>query len=150
MRLCESNSPAEAKVSAEGWGGSAPSTGAEIPLQPMEQTMGREALPCSSWSSTVEQIPTCSPWRSTVEQISICSLGRTPHRSRGMCLKEAVTPWGAHAGAGSCQDLQTHGERSPHQSRFADRACDPMGTHSEAACSGRTAPHGKDPLWGSS
>jgi len=62
----------------------------------------------------VEQISTCSPWKG-------------PHTGAGGCLKEAVTPWGAHAGAGSCQDLWTHGERSPHQSRFSGRACDPHG-----------------------
>jgi len=38
-----------------------------------------------------------------------------------------VTPSGARTGAGSCQDLRTRGERSPHQSRFAGRACDPTG-----------------------
>jgi len=35
--------------------------------------------------------------------------------------------WGACAGAGSSQDLWTRGERTPCQSRFAGRACDPMG-----------------------
>jgi len=62
----------------------------------------------------VEQISTCSPWKG-------------PHAGAGGCLKEAVTLWGARAGAGSCQDLQTCGERSLWQSRFAGRACDPMG-----------------------
>jgi len=38
-----------------------------------------------------------------------------------------VTPWKACAGAGSWQDLWPHGERSPCWSRFADRACDPVG-----------------------
>ncbi|GAB0185960.1 zinc finger and BTB domain-containing protein 5 [Grus japonensis] len=42
-------------------------------------------------------------------------------------LKEAVTLWEAHAGAGSWQDLWTRGERSPRQSRFAGRTCDPVG-----------------------
>ena len=41
--------------------------------------------------------------------------------------KENVTPWEAHAGAGSCQDLWTRGEKSPRQSRFAGRTCDPVG-----------------------
>ena len=40
----------------------------------------------------MEQIYTCSPWKG-------------PHARAGGCLKEAVTPWGACAGAGSCQDL---------------------------------------------
>ncbi|GAB0186109.1 hypothetical protein GRJ2_001076200 [Grus japonensis] len=87
----------DTKVNAEGGAGGAPSARAEIPLQPMEKTM-------------VEQISTFSPWR-------------TPHRSRWRHLKEAVTPWEAHAGTSSWQDLWPHGERS----RFAVRTCDPMG-----------------------
>ncbi|GAB0179376.1 zinc finger and BTB domain-containing protein 5 [Grus japonensis] len=36
-------------------------------------------------------------------------------------------PWEAHAGASSWPDLWTRGERSPRQSRFAGRTCDPVG-----------------------
>jgi len=43
-----------------------------------------------------------------------------------MPLKETAIPWRAHAGAGSCQDLWTRGERSPRWSRFAGRACEPV------------------------
>ncbi|GAB0183460.1 zinc finger and BTB domain-containing protein 5 [Grus japonensis] len=71
-----------------------------VPLQPVEKTM-------------VEQISTCSPWR-------------TPCQSRWRHLKEAVTPWEAHTGASSWQDLWPHGERSPCRSRFAGRTCDPV------------------------
>jgi len=42
-------------------------------------------------------------------------------------LKQAMTLWKAHTGAGSWQDLWTSGERSPNWSRFAGRTCDPMG-----------------------
>ena len=45
MRICERNNPADTKVSAEGGGGGAPGAGAEIPLQPVEQTMVRQAVP---------------------------------------------------------------------------------------------------------
>jgi len=38
-----------------------------------------------------------------------------------------VTPWEACAGVGSFQGLWTCGEGSPRGSRFAGRACDPMG-----------------------
>ena len=38
-----------------------------------------------------------------------------------------MTPWEAHAGAGSWQDLWPHGERSPRWSRFAGRTCDSAG-----------------------
>jgi len=58
-----------------------------------------------------------------------------PLAGAGGCLKEAVTPRRALAGAGSCQDLWTLGERSPRWSRFAGRACDPVGTHTGPACS---------------
>jgi len=57
----------------------------------------------------------------------------TPCCSRGM-PEGGCDPVGARTGAGSCQDLRTHGERSPCQSSFAGRACDPM-THTGAACS---------------
>ena len=65
-------------------------------------------------------------------------------------LKEAVTPWGARAGAGSCQDLQTHGERSTHQSSLLAGLVTVWGTQAGAGCSWRTAPYGKNPYWGSS
>jgi len=42
---------------------------------------------------------------------------RGAHAGAGL-LAGLVTPWG---------DLQTRGERSPHQSRFVGRACDPVG-----------------------
>jgi len=51
--------------------------------------MVRQAVPCSPWRSMEEQISTCSPWKG-------------PYAGAGGCLKEAVTLWGAHAGAGSC------------------------------------------------
>jgi len=55
VRICERNNSADTKVSeAEGAGG-APDVGAEVPLQPMEQTMVRQGVPL--------QISTCTPWR---------------------------------------------------------------------------------------
>ena len=52
-----------------------------------------------------------------------------PSWSRWMCLKEAVTPWRAHAGAGSCQHLWPCGE-------------EPM---LEQVCWQDLWPHGRDP-----
>ncbi|GAB0180448.1 AN1-type zinc finger protein 5-like [Grus japonensis] len=42
---CERNDSADTKASAEGGAGGAPGSGAEIPLQPMEKTMVRQAVP---------------------------------------------------------------------------------------------------------
>jgi len=45
VRLWERNNSADTKVSEEGGEGGAPGAGAQIPLQPMEQTMVRQAAP---------------------------------------------------------------------------------------------------------
>jgi len=66
-----------------------------------------------------------------------------PHARSGECPKEVVTLWGARAGAGSWQDLWTHGERSPHWSWFAGRACDPVGDPPWSSL-WKTVLHGKD------
>ncbi|GAB0208746.1 epimerase family protein SDR39U1 [Grus japonensis] len=95
VRICERNNCADTKVSEEGGGGGAPGTGAEIPLQPVEKAMVRQAVPLQPMEDDgmmMEQIFPCSPWR-------------TPRWSRWRHLKEAGTPWEAHAGAGSWQDL---------------------------------------------
>ncbi|GAB0182143.1 acid sphingomyelinase-like phosphodiesterase 3b [Grus japonensis] len=42
---CERNNAADTKVSEEGGGGGAPGARAEIPLQPLEKTMVRKAVP---------------------------------------------------------------------------------------------------------
>ncbi|GAB0205507.1 acid sphingomyelinase-like phosphodiesterase 3b [Grus japonensis] len=45
VRRCERNSPADTNVSEEGGGGGAPGARAEIPLQPLEKAMVRQAVP---------------------------------------------------------------------------------------------------------
>ena len=45
VRICERNSSPDTKVSAEGEVGGAPGSGAAIPLQLMEKTMVRQAVP---------------------------------------------------------------------------------------------------------
>ncbi|GAB0181526.1 hypothetical protein GRJ2_000617900 [Grus japonensis] len=45
MRICERNNSADTKVSEEGGAGGAPGSRAEIPLQPVEKTMVRQAVP---------------------------------------------------------------------------------------------------------
>jgi len=63
------------------------------------------------------------PWQSRYPP---AARGR-PHAGAGGCPTDAVTLWRAHTGAGSWQDLWPHEERSPRRSRFAGRACDPVG-----------------------
>ncbi|GAB0175634.1 hypothetical protein GRJ2_000028600 [Grus japonensis] len=114
VRRCERNNSADTKVSEEGGAGGAPGAGAEIPLQPLEKTMVRQAVPLQPMEDDGgAEIPPAAHGG--------------PHTRAGGCLKEAVTPWEAHVGASSWQDLWPHGERSPRWSRFAGRTCDPMG-----------------------
>jgi len=101
------NNSADTKVSEEGGGGGAQGVGAEtLPLQQVLKTMVRQAVPLQSME---------------------VHGGADIHTGPSGCLKEDVTPWEACTRPGSCQDLWTHGERTPHQSRFAGRACDPVG-----------------------
>ncbi|GAB0204664.1 zinc finger and BTB domain-containing protein 5 [Grus japonensis] len=80
----------------------------------MEKTMVRQAVPLQPMEDDGEQRFHLQPVEDpTLEQV--------------MAPNEAVTPWEAHAGAGSWQNLWPRGERSPHQSRFAGRTRDPMG-----------------------
>ncbi|GAB0177027.1 hypothetical protein GRJ2_000167900 [Grus japonensis] len=53
-RRCEKNNSADTKVSEEGGGGDAPGAGAEIPLQPVEKTMVRQAVPLQPMEVDVE------------------------------------------------------------------------------------------------
>ncbi|GAB0190217.1 acid sphingomyelinase-like phosphodiesterase 3b [Grus japonensis] len=45
VRICERNNSTDTKVSEEGGGGGAPGAGTEIPLQPVEKTMVKQAVP---------------------------------------------------------------------------------------------------------
>ncbi|GAB0202867.1 hypothetical protein GRJ2_002752300 [Grus japonensis] len=45
MRICERNNSADTKVSEEGEGEGVPGIEAEVPLQPLEKTMVRQAVP---------------------------------------------------------------------------------------------------------
>ena len=110
MRRCERDNSADTKVREEGGGGGAPGARAEIPLQPVVKTMVRQAVPLQPMEGL--------QW----SRYPPAACGG-PHAGAGGCPKEAVTLWKAHAGAGSWQDLWTHGKRSPRWSRFAGRIC---------------------------
>jgi len=45
VRICDRNNSADTKVSEAGGEGDAPGAEAEIPLQPLEKTMVRQAVP---------------------------------------------------------------------------------------------------------
>jgi len=95
VRQCEQNYSADSKFSEEGGGGGAPGAGAEVPVQPMQKTMVKQAVRCSPWRSTVEQISTCSPWRTTHRRrwtpIGGSDLVESPCWSR--VLAGPVDPW---------------------------------------------------------
>jgi len=88
---------------SEGGGGGTSGARAETPLLPVEKTAVRQAVP--------------------LQPMEVHSGANThpeahggPRTGIGRCLKEAVTPWGAHTGAGSWQDLWSHGEEpTPEQ-----------------------------------
>jgi len=80
----------------------------------VEKTVVRQAVPLAAHGGP--------QW----SRYPLAACGR-PHIRAGECLKEAVTLWEARAGAGSWKDLWPHGKSSPRQSRFAGRACDPVG-----------------------
>ena len=113
MRICERNNAADTTVSGVGGKRGAPGARAEFPPQPVVKTMVRQAVPLQPMEAHNGADLHLCPWM-------------TPCRS-GDCLKEAVTPWRACTGAGFWQDLWTCGERSLCWSRFAVRACDPVG-----------------------
>jgi len=92
VRIHERNNSADTNVSDEGGRGGAPGTTAEIPLQPMKTTMVGQAVPPAVHEG---------PWWSR----SPPAAQGGPHAGAGGYLKEAVNPWGVHAGGGSWQDM---------------------------------------------
>jgi len=112
VRLCERNNSADTKVSHEVGGGGAPDTAADSPVVCGENRGEAGCAPAAHGGLQWSRSPPAAHG--------------PPHVTAGGYLKEAVTSWEAHAGAGSWQDLWTR-ERSPHQSRFADGAFDPVG-----------------------
>jgi len=72
---------------------------------------------------------------------------RGPHAGGGGCLKEVVTPWRAHAGAGCWQNLRPHGGPTLEQS--VPKGLRPVGRDPRWSSSRRTAARGKDSYWNS-
>ena len=105
---------ADTKVSAEGGGGGAPGAGAEIPLQPLEKTMVRQAVPLQPMGDGGEQRFHLQPMEDpTPEQVETPEGGCDPVGSPGWS-KLLAGP-------------VDHGERSPRQGRFSGRTCDSVG-----------------------
>ncbi|GAB0177095.1 epimerase family protein SDR39U1 [Grus japonensis] len=120
MRRCERNNSADTKVSADGGAGGAPGAGAEIPLQPMEKTMVKQAVPLQPMEDDGEQRFHLQPVEDpTAEQVEApeggCDPMGSPCWSR---LLAGPVERGAHARAGLLAGLVT-----------------PRGTHAGAVCS---------------
>ncbi|TRZ13562.1 hypothetical protein HGM15179_013557 [Zosterops borbonicus] len=81
----ERNSPADTKVTTEEETGGAPGTRAEVPLQPLVQTMVRQLCSCSPWRR-------CRDLPADLEGDSLEQVDTQ---------KKAVIPWEAYAGTGS-------------------------------------------------
>lgn len=63
MRIGERNSSVDIKVGAKESDEVLQEPEAEIPLQPVVNTMVKHGT-CSPWNSTEDKISSCSPWRS--------------------------------------------------------------------------------------
>ena len=115
-RWCERNSSAHTQV-REGGGGGAPGTRAEIPLQLMEKTLVRQAVPQQSMKVHSEADIHLQPMEDpTLEPEEDCDPVGSPRWSR---------LWAG--------PVNPRRERSPCWSRFAGRTCDPAGrTHAGA------------------
>ncbi|CAM9267070.1 unnamed protein product [Bubo scandiacus] len=83
VRMCERNNSADTKISEEGGGGGAPGARAEIPLQPLVQTMVGQAVPLQ---------PVDDP---TPEQVDVSEGGCDPLGSPcwSRLLAGPVDPW---------------------------------------------------------
>ena len=95
MRICERNNSSDTKVSEEGAGGGAPGTKSEFPLQPMEKTMVRQAVPLQPvevhGGAVIHLQPLDHP---TPEQVKVPEGGCDPgilYRSR--LLAGPADPW---------------------------------------------------------
>jgi len=88
-------------VKKEGGGGARDAGAGSFPLQLVMKTIVSQVVPLQPMEVHGGADLHLSPMEGT------------PRQSRWMCMKEAVTLWGARAGAGSCQELRTCGERSP-------------------------------------
>ncbi|GAB0178358.1 zinc finger and BTB domain-containing protein 5 [Grus japonensis] len=91
-KKCERNNSADTKVSEEGGGEGAPGARAEIPLQPMEKTMVRQA---------VTQQPMEDHARVDIHLQPV----EDPMPEQVACPNRSCSPWRAHAREGSWQDL---------------------------------------------
>ncbi|XP_027506192.1 uncharacterized protein LOC113950476 [Corapipo altera] len=98
VRTCERNSPADTQVSTEGGAGGVPGTRVEISLQPIRKTMVKQTVPLQP-----------------MEVHGEAEIHLQPMLEQAVTLQEACT------GAGSWQDLQTHG-----QEPTLEQICDPV------------------------
>jgi len=109
VRICERNNSVDTKVSEEGRGGGASGAKAEIPLQPVEQTMVSQAVPLQpmevhSGADICLQLMK-DPMLEQVDAQRRLSLHREPVLEQAPARTCGLVERGAHAGAGLLQDL---------------------------------------------
>jgi len=124
VRICERNNSAENKVSEEGGGRRClRCQSREYSLAERDEEHGDVGSPPAALGG-----PQWSRYPPAASE------GSHPRASE--CLKEAVTPWRAHAEASSWQDLWTCGKRPRHSGAgLLTGLVTLWGTHAEAACS---------------
>ena len=132
---CERNNPVDTQVSEEGGKGGAPGTRAEIPLQPLEQTIEKLIIPLQPVDGySGADVCTASP-------------DRTPCHTRWRCPEGSCSLWRARAGAGSWQEPWPV-ETSRCRSGISVRNFSLWGTLTGEVCSWKDYILGRGPMLG--
>jgi len=103
VRICERNNSADTKVREEGGGGGARDARAEsFPLQPMEKTLVRQAVPLQPMEvhggADIHLQPMEDPMLEQAPDSTCGPFERGAHAGAGL-MAGLVTLWGTHAGA---------------------------------------------------
>ncbi|PKU44528.1 hypothetical protein llap_5158 [Limosa lapponica baueri] len=83
------NNHADTQVSGEGGREGAPGAGAEVLLQPVVKTTVRQAVPCSPWRLTPEQVDARRTGPTLEQFVKNCSPWEGPHTGAGEEYEES-------------------------------------------------------------